>query len=53
MGNNTSKEERLYKAAKDGDVKEVKVLLSDGITNMEWRDKVSEIHIMSELYHES
>ena len=52
MGNNTSKKERLLKAAKDGDVKEVKVLLSKR-TNMEWSDEVSEIHIMSELYHES
>ena len=41
--NNTSKEERLFKAAKDGKVEEVKALLADG-TNMEWKDKVREIH---------
>ena len=44
MGNNTSKEERLLKATYDSNVELVKALLAKG-TNMEWRDKVSEIHI--------
>jgi len=49
MGNTTSKEERLFKATKDGDLKEVKAVLAAG-ANLEWKDEVSEIHIMSELY---
>ena len=46
--NNTSKEERLFTAAQDGDLKEVKALLAEG-ANLEWKE-VSEIHIISELY---
>ena len=38
----TSKEERLFDAAKDGAINEVKVLLAEG-ADMEWRDKVSEV----------
>jgi len=45
MGNTTSKEDRLLTAAIDGNVEEVKTLLTEG-ANLEWKDGVSENHFM-------
>ena len=47
--NNTSKEKRLNNAVKYGEIEEVKALLESAGVNLEWKDEVSEIHIISEL----
>ena len=43
--NNTSKGKRLYNAARCGIVKEMEILLAEGV-DMEWKDEVSESYVI-------